>query len=367
MGFRARILALGVVTIALTWVLAPMARATSSDALYLHPGRRVDVGGFRLNIVCRGAGSPAVIFDAGLEDWSPAWSKVQPIIAATTRTCSYDRAGNGWSDAGPFPRTSSEIVSELHALLAAANEKPPYILVGHSFGGYNVRLFADRYLDEVAGIVLVDSSHEDQDSIIASESPNAAAQWRAFLAGLRSCHALAVRGEIGRTARTEADCAGQFFRGLPERAFSPQLNAVLLQQARAPKQYAASLGEALMFRTVSAAQLRRARRSFGHVPLRILTGTHHFIDTPATSAAQRAREATYERGWQALQRSWLALSSNARQTLALRSGHYVQLDQPGLVIAAIREEIALGRRSASAQRRRLANVDVHHVVEGRER
>jgi pimeloyl-ACP methyl ester carboxylesterase len=209
-----------------------------------------------------------------------------------------------------------------------------------------MRLFADRYLDEVAGIVLVDSSHEDQASL-DEKSDHAVAEWRGFLTNLRSCYRLALAAAVTRTARTERECAGQFFRGLPERAFSARLNAVLLHEALAPKQYAASLGEAELFQTLSADEVRRARRSFGNIPLRILTGTHHFEDTGRTTAAQRAREQRFEHGWQALQRSWLALSTNSRQTLAQHSGHYVQLDRPELVIGAIREEIGLAREQTA--------------------
>jgi pimeloyl-ACP methyl ester carboxylesterase len=235
-------------------------------------------------------------------------------------------------------------------LLDAAGESPPYILVGHSFGGYNMRLFADRYLDEVAGIVLVDSSHEDQAKLEAVMSDHPAADWNAFLTQLRTCHRLAIAGTIAATAHTRSTCAGQFFRGLPERTFSAPLNTLLLGQALAPKQYAASLGEAESFPTLSADEVRRARRSYGATPLRILTATNHFGVGPHTPPAFAARAGRFERGWQALQRSWLALSTNARLTLAARSGHYVQLDRPELVIAAIREEIGLAHRHIARNR-----------------
>ena len=107
-----------------------------------------------------------MVLDAGLGVPAHGWKPVQPAVAKFARVCSYDRVGYGWSDAGPMPRTSSEIAKELHALLAAAGEKPPYILVGHSFGGFNVRVFNGAYPNDVAGMVLVDASHEDQESII---------------------------------------------------------------------------------------------------------------------------------------------------------------------------------------------------------
>lgn len=126
------------------------------------PGKLVDIGGYKIHVDCRGRGEPTVVFDSGLADDSIAWYKVQPQVAAFTRACSYDRAGLGWSEPSPNPRTSAAIVKELHSLLTRSNVTPPYILVGHSFGGMNVRLYAYEYPNEVAGLVLVDSSSPNQ-------------------------------------------------------------------------------------------------------------------------------------------------------------------------------------------------------------
>src|SRR5260370_23800363 len=101
-----------------------------------------------------GSGSPTVVFDSGWGDWAPAWSKVQPEIAKWTRACSYDRAGTGFSDPGPMPRTSVHIAEELRTALHHAGIGGAYILVGSSFGGHNVRTFADLYMCEVPGLVL---------------------------------------------------------------------------------------------------------------------------------------------------------------------------------------------------------------------
>src|ERR1700683_1131619 len=127
------------------------------DIVYAQPGQLVDAGGFRLNLYCMGSGSPAVIFDSGVADSAPAWSKVQPQIAKWTRACSYDRAGAGFSDPGPMPRTSLRIAAELRSALHNAGIKGPYILVGNAFGGDNVRTFAARYTADVAGLVLVEA------------------------------------------------------------------------------------------------------------------------------------------------------------------------------------------------------------------
>ena len=127
------------------------------------PGQLVDVGGYKMHINCTGQGTPVVILDSGLGDSYISWSKVQPQIAKFTRVCSYDRAGLGYSDASPRPRISKVIAEELHTLLHNAGiDLPPYILVGHSMGGFDVCMFASLYRSEVAGMVLVDSSHPEQ-------------------------------------------------------------------------------------------------------------------------------------------------------------------------------------------------------------
>jgi pimeloyl-ACP methyl ester carboxylesterase len=129
---------------------------------YPMPGQLIDVGGYKMHLYCTGQGNPPVILDSGLGDSYISWRKVQPEIAKFVLVCSYDRAGMGYSDPSPRPRTSRVFAEELHELLHAAGVAPPYILVGHSFGGFNVRLFASRYRSETAGMVLVDSGHPDQ-------------------------------------------------------------------------------------------------------------------------------------------------------------------------------------------------------------
>ncbi len=125
-------------------------------------GRSVQVGQVKLNLNCTGTGSPRVILESGAGMSSIGWIMIQPEIAKFTRVCSYDRAGYGWSDPGPEPRTSLQIAKELKLLLDIAGERGPYILVGPSFGGFIVRVFAGQYPTDAAGIVLVDAMHEDQ-------------------------------------------------------------------------------------------------------------------------------------------------------------------------------------------------------------
>jgi pimeloyl-ACP methyl ester carboxylesterase len=124
------------------------------------PGELFDLGGFRLHLHCFGEGRPVVVLDSGLGGAASDWRKVQPELARTNRTCVYDRAGYGWSDSGPLPRTSGRMAAELRTLLMLAELPPPYLVVGHSFGGYNARMFAGLFPGDTAGVVLVDTPHE---------------------------------------------------------------------------------------------------------------------------------------------------------------------------------------------------------------
>lgn len=122
-------------------------------------GKMVDVGGHRLHIYCVGEGHPTLVLESGAASMSALWGHVQPLAARHTRVCSYDRAGLGWSEPGPGPRDAVSIARELHALLKNAGEAPPYILVGYSYGGMLIRVYADQYPEQVVGLVLLDASY----------------------------------------------------------------------------------------------------------------------------------------------------------------------------------------------------------------
>jgi pimeloyl-ACP methyl ester carboxylesterase len=121
----------------------------------------VDVGGYKMHIFCTGEGGPTVILDALFPGTVSNWAWVQPEIAKTTRVCAYDQAGLGWSDSGPKPRDAKQRALELHTLLARAGISGPYVLVGHSLGGLSVRMFADQYPDQVAGMALIEATDPD--------------------------------------------------------------------------------------------------------------------------------------------------------------------------------------------------------------
>lgn len=170
-GGGALVLAL-VVAIGLQWLLSYLALERNPP-----PGELVVVSGRQMHLLCHGRGRPAVILESGLPGTSLGWASVIEDIASFTRVCAYDRAGFGWSEAGPEPRTASNLASELRDLLRAAGVDPPFVLAGHSFGGVVVQLYASQFPEEVAGIVLVDAPHPD---LVAHLPPGHFERMRSF-------------------------------------------------------------------------------------------------------------------------------------------------------------------------------------------
>jgi len=167
---RAAVAVLGLVLVVAIIAAAREFLAEREDTKrFPQQGRRVDVGGYSLNLNCTGQGSPAVILESGWSMPAVGWSRVEPEVARFARVCSYDRAGYGWSDEGPMPRTSDEIARELHTLLHKAGVNPPYVVAGHSLGGYILRCFRGMYPNEVVGMVLVDSSQEDMNAFMPED------------------------------------------------------------------------------------------------------------------------------------------------------------------------------------------------------
>ncbi|HET6277033.1 MAG TPA: alpha/beta hydrolase [Candidatus Cybelea sp.] len=195
----ARLLSLAVLLLATT----TMAGAVPGDTRYTRPGKSIPDGRGTLNFYCMGSGSPTVVFDAGFGDWSPAWAAVQPQVSRWTRACAYDRAGYAFSGPATLPRTSVRIADELHAALHDASISPPYLLVAHAFGSDNLRVFADRYMSDVAGIVLVDA--DDSDVEPAKWQARDHRAFQRIIAKLRQCRdALAAAPQKAATAASFA-------------------------------------------------------------------------------------------------------------------------------------------------------------------
>jgi pimeloyl-ACP methyl ester carboxylesterase len=276
------------------------------------PGEFVEVGSHRLHLHCRGTGSPTVVFDSGLGGSSLDWSRVHPRVALLTRACVYDRAGYGWSDPGPNPRDSVRIVAELAELLQRGRVAPPYVLVGHSFGGFNVRLFASEHPDATAALVLIDSSHERQFDEFDD-------------AGLPSV----------------APRSGQIIIGNPNAvpaALPPELLPLALSFTRRPGFVAALRSELGNLRR-SANELRDAR--IPDVPLIVIS---HRIDEDSPSVRR-------DRLWFGMQQELAKRTSEGRLVVANTGDHYVQLSDPDVVVSAIHEVLDRTRPGRTASTR----------------
>jgi pimeloyl-ACP methyl ester carboxylesterase len=289
-------------------------------------GKSIDIGGRNLNLYCSGEGSPTVIFESGGGAPGYTWVNIQPEVANFTRACWYDRAGYGWSDPGPQPRTSVAIVSDLHALLGIARVAPPYVLVGVSFGGFPVRVFAGRYPDEVEGIVLVDATHEDQhepDSMKAPANRLPPAVHNVL------CALVPAAGEVG-LIRLMMRLSGS---GPAPAGMTFEQARTLQQLSQQPKTVASNEG---CHWEESAAQARSAG-TFGSRPLIVLTGGREFI--PPDPQGAKEANAFHETWVNQLQPALARLSTHGRQVIVEDSGHGIQFEAPDAIVSAIRDVI----------------------------
>jgi pimeloyl-ACP methyl ester carboxylesterase len=286
-------------------------------------GRSVDIGGRTLNIYCSGEGTPTVILEGAI---GYEWAPIQREIAKFTHVCWYDRAGHGWSDPGPNPRTGNAMASDLHELLRAAEVSPPYVMVGASFGGFPVRVFTGKFPSEVAGVVLVDSSHEDQHEPPSMKAP---VNRLPILVQSALCALLPIAGQVGLVRLMSGSSR-------PDRDPPPVMTTdearYLYFLSDLPKSYVTSGNEACNWQTT--ANQARAAGNLGDRPLLVLTAGKEFVpDDPA--AAKEA--STFHEVWvHELQPQLARLSTRGRQIIVLKSGHSIQADA---VIGAIREVV----------------------------
>ena len=266
-------------------VCPPSPRVVITDGL-------VDVGGLALHVHCVGEGKPIVVLDAGLGGDGASWKDVQPEIGRFTRACAYDRAGLGYSGPAPRSHTSQQMARELHTLLDRAGLDGPYVLVGHSFGGLNVRMFASEYPRDVSGMVLVDASTEDQDTRYWSALPE---------------------GELSK-----------FKAGVGDTTEGVDFDAWV----------------------ASMALLRNANRSLGDKPLVVLTRGR--MD-PEPGMAEEVRVKLW-RAWQEVQAELPRLSSNSVQVVATNSGHMIPQEAPRMFVAAVRTAVDAARAHAPLDR-----------------
>ena len=272
--------------------------------LYRPPGKLLDIGGYRLHLSCTGSDGPTVVLEYGHQASHLTWYLVQPQIASFTRVCFYDRAGYGWSDPSPQPRVPSVMAEELHTLLHSAGEKPPYILVAHSFGSFNAVMFAHKFPEEVSGLVLVDGLHtlslfpfrlSERLSLRTMQLmiPFGLPRWRGWCGGEAPG---AIRGE-----KQAITCRASLFRAFyRERAAYPE----------------------------SVLEMR-AITSLGTVPLIVIARD------PALGSVSDEGD-----NWKQIQQEKLRLSKNAELVIAIGSGHDIPHVRPDVIIAAVRKLLA---------------------------
>ena len=305
------------------------------------PGRLVSVGSYRLHCRCDGDGSPAVVLDAGIAASSLTWSRVQPEIARFTRVCSYDRAGLAWSEISGSSRTMPAMVDELRALLRNAGVEPPFVLVGHSFGAMINRAFARTYPMEVAGIVLVDTLHPEE---WCEPTPDQRHRLRGALF-LSSLGALLAR--LGAVRLSLALLSGGA-PGAPRRfsrVFGPDASALLENMVGEVQKLPADVLPAVQAHWSMPRAFHGMRRHLAALPsacAHVASGADSLGDTPLIVLSAGRRNPRWVEADAVLARA----STRGRHIVSPHSGHWVHLDDPGLVVDAIREivEQARGKR-----------------------
>lgn len=275
-------------------------RARQDDAAQFHPaGQLVDIGGYRLHLYCTGSGGPTVILEHGHRATYLDWYRVQPEIAQFARVCSFDRAGYGWSDPSPRNRIPSVMADELRSALQAAGEKPPYVLVGHSFGAMDAIMFAHKFRDDVVGVMLVDGSTPE------------------------SLHRASLRTRLWfRTMQLSMPFGLPRWRGWFDGG--PKDTVAIKRALTCRPQFIETIFREDAAFPATANEIR-AITSLGSVPVVVIARD------PATgsNSESEARHAHQ-------QREMAQLSSNSRLVVADGSGHDVPLARPDVVVEAVK-------------------------------
>jgi pimeloyl-ACP methyl ester carboxylesterase len=283
------------------------------------PGRLIEINGRAMHLNCVGSGGPTVILESGLLHGSQDWALVLPDVAKFTRACAYDRAGYGWSEYRPGPRTAASISDELSALLAAAGERPPFVLVGHSLGGILVRQFALRHPGVVLGMVFVDSSHEQQLAHFAPPGNSIERSQQYFRKQI-------VASEFGIT-RLWHTCGLDPVR--------PDLRDETVYLECQPTRWLTALHEVEI---LASPPPMLAPRVFQNMPVEVLTRDLDREEDPAERDASPI--------WIQLQRELATLSTAGNWRIVKGSSHAIHMERPGAVVAAIRKVWEASRQTS---------------------
>lgn len=318
------LLALAMVIVIIGTIYEALGRR-NAKADYPPPGELVDVGGRKMHIDCRGSGSPTVVFESGLGTGGTIdWTLVHDKIAQTTRACAYDRAGIMWSDPKTTPQHAAAVADDLHALLKGAGITDPLVLVGHSIGGPYVRAYTGKYGDQVAGLVLVDTSHPDQVARLSKVSnTNAHPGQVAWI--MHTATKLAWTGAV----RFLMANAGQ--GDLPKEATAKLAAFASTSVVGATSEldgFDATMDDA------------RVVRSFGNRPVIALTAMKPLAPEELQGLNMKPADgARFKAEWKQLGAEQAALSTRGRQQVVPDAGHYIQIDRPDIVITAVREVV----------------------------
>jgi pimeloyl-ACP methyl ester carboxylesterase len=324
-------------TLALLLSITPViaqAEATSSIVEdqrmlpYAQPGQLVDIGGRRINLQCMGNKGPTVILMSGIFSWSLIWYKTQSVIAQKARVCAFDRANYGFSDSTPRPEILSEVVEDLHKALQAGSIPGPYVLVGHSLGGLEARVYAQRWPQEVAGMVIVDTSpageglidenQPDFDEVIGGES---------FAADMLHCALLESHGALDPSGADFKNCSGTLPSDTPAalRKVWPQFFTAYYFADKV------SLMSCLYTHRYDSAD----HHSLGAIPLVVLSAENSWGTWNATTPAIVRFNRSYLKTWIAMHEALAHLSSRGIHRVIDGSGHQIQLDNPQAIIEAV--------------------------------
>ena len=270
------------------------------------PGQLVDVNGRNMHIICLGNKSPSIILDSGAGGFSLEWKNIQDSLSQHARVCAYDRAGYGWSDMGPLPRSTKNIAHELHSLLENAEIPGPYIFVGHSFGGFTAQYFARYFDDDIAGVVLIDSSHEEQ------------------------VYRLPENGKDVVRRSLHQDRSNMMTKSVLHENF-PKQGAAVAQQLMERWSSLITWREEMANYALSSRELRDVyHKPILEIPIVVLSrGKRVWPDTPYGDALEAA--------WKELQDELNYMSGNSTHIIAENSGHVIHLDEPELVVDAIHD------------------------------
>lgn len=301
------------------------------------PGQMVDIGGYRLHLYCMGKGSPTVILENGLGDIFADWIFVQPEVAKFTRVCSYDRAYEGFSDVGPVPPTMHQEVYEAHLMLQQARIAPPYVFVGHSYGGMLARLYTMTYPKEVAGLVLVDSLHEDTPmggSMFRSRATGKKVPAPQTMKSSPPPPPTAAERERYETIKKQQEERAKTPLGSPLNRLPPDAQRWHLWVLAHPKLLTGTAqNDPIIWVPEELQQIHNERKGkkfpFGNIPIFIIGVTR---DNPV-SMDERSRQLN----------DMAALSTNSKVVIDQNSGHHVQWDDPSLVIDSVKETVTAAK------------------------